>query len=209
MADRIVSIGYFLEDVAQDEFIRGLVSRIALEEGIHLHLNHIVRNATGGSGTTLAQLDRFLRDARVGDQPRFDILVIAIDGNCHGYHERRREVEDHLERQQYEGSAVIAIPDPHVERWYMLDPQALGQATETGVTIQAPRYKCERGYYKNALRATLREANLAAPLGGYEYGQDVASLMDLYSAGRSDSAFHHFIQSLRVRLRELKRVLDI
>jgi len=60
-----LNIGYFLEDVGHENFVEALVTRVALEMGFASDdLNHDVRNATGGKGTAVAELQRFLRDVK-------------------------------------------------------------------------------------------------------------------------------------------------
>ena len=55
-----LNIGYFLEDVGHENFVKALVTRVALEMGFASDdLNHDVRNATGGKGTAVAELQGF------------------------------------------------------------------------------------------------------------------------------------------------------
>src|SRR4030065_393747 len=46
-------------------------------------------------------------------------------------------------------------------------------------------------------RGAFRSVGIAAPLGGAEYGSDVAAVMDLYVAGRANSGFGHFVADRR------------
>jgi hypothetical protein len=63
-----MTVGYFLEDIAQERFITALVQRIASEQAIPAgDLQHDVRNATGG--VSIREFKQFLRlheKARVG-----------------------------------------------------------------------------------------------------------------------------------------------
>ncbi|MCC7352742.1 MAG: DUF4276 family protein [Anaerolineae bacterium] len=193
-----IRVGYFLEDIGQENFLTSLVARVAQQIGLPAQVvHHEIRNATGGRGTVLSELGRFLRDVRRERDRPYDLLVVAIDGNCHGYQERREEIRTFVARSQYPGLVVYAVPDPHIERWYLADPHGFQQALETAIVPQVPAYKCERGRYKQALRDAIRQTGIIAPLGGAEYGSDIASALDLYTVGKADTGFKHFIEELQ------------
>lgn len=194
-------MGYFLEDIGQERFLTALVNRIAREMGLpSRRLRHEVRNATGGRGVVLDELRRFLRDVRREREQPFDLLVVAIDGDCHKYRERRDEIRAVVEQSGYSGPVICAVPDPHIERWYLADPRGLQQVLEVGSIPKVPTYKCERGRYKQALREAIRQTGIIAPLGGLEYGSDIAENLDLYSVGKADVGFKHFVDELRAGL---------
>jgi len=194
-------IGYFLEDIGQERFLTALVNRIAQEMGLPSHgLRHEVRNATGGRGAVLDELRRFLRDVNHERERPFALLIVAIDGDCHGYRERRDEIRAIVEQSGYPGPVICAVPDPHIERWYLADPHGLQQVLEVGSIPKVPAYKCERGRYKQALREAIRQTGIAPPLGGLEYGSDIAETLDLYAVGKVDVGFKHFVDELRAGL---------
>ena len=193
-----IRIGYFLEDIGQQSFIEALVERVAEEHGVaSWNLYPEVRNATGGRGKVMDELRRFLRDVAREAQRPFDLLIVAIDGNCHGFQERRNEILAVAKQTSYPGPTVCAVPDPHIERWYLADTDALCQVLDITHVASAPSYKCERARYKKALRDTIRQAGVIAPLGGAEYGADVAQSIDLYVVGKTDAGFKHFLDALR------------
>jgi hypothetical protein len=199
-----ITIGYFLEDVGQERFLVALVERVAKEKGLPPdRLHRDVRNATGGQGKALSELRRFLRDVNREQERLFDLLVVAIDGNCHSYTKRRKEIRAVVKRSGYPGSVVCAVPDPHIEHWYLIDPRGFQQALGADVIPDVPPNKCERGHYKQALRQAVRQAGIDAPLGGLEYGPDIARLLDLYAAGKADTGFKHFVDELRAALDQL------
>lgn len=206
MAD--IRLGYFLEDVGQEAFIITLANRIA--EGVGLtaqDLHHDPRSVIGGEGRAMSELRRFLLDVNRGLERVFDVLIVAIDSNCQGYTEKRNEILRVVEQTSYPGTVVCALPDPHIERWYLADPQALRQAIGADVQPEAPSYKCERGRYKQALRQALRQADIVAPLGGAEYGPEVAGALDIYTVSQKDTAFKHFVEELRGSLSRLFHVV--
>ena len=87
MVDKI-RILYFLEDRAQEGFIKALVNRVASEESIATDsLIHDVRSARGGS-RIVTEFNKFIRDTSEVETTDIDFLVVAIDGNCKGHRER-------------------------------------------------------------------------------------------------------------------------
>jgi len=198
-----VTVGYFLEDIAQERFITGLVLRVASELG--LAVRNEVRNASGGKGRAIAELRAFLRDVSRSMTSTYDVLVVAIDGNCNTYQGRRREIEKAREHAGYGGCIVCAVPDPHIERWYLADAEGFRQAIAGSQPVPLPAYKCERARYKQALREAVRAAGIELQLGGAEFAQDIVETMNLYRAGQVDAAFKHFIDDLRAALGPLAR----
>ena len=204
-----ITVGYFLEDIGQAAFVQALVERVAQEVDIHKRvLNHDPRSVTGGKGRAVTELKRFLRDVQKDNASPFDILVIAIDGNCQGHLEKRKQLSDTVKQLKYEGDVVYAIPDPHIERWYLEDASALARAVKANIQPDPPRYKCERGRYKDALREALRQAGIMPPLGGIEYASDIAQALDFYSLGQVDAGFKHFGDELRSVLMQRGRLIS-
>jgi hypothetical protein len=192
-----IRVGYFLEDIGQERFLVTLVERAAKEAGLlPSWLLHEVRNATGGRGKVLDELRRFLRDVSREREQIFDLLVVAIDGDCQGYSKRRKEIRDIVRRSGYPGLVVCAVPDPHIERWYLADPGGFQRALDADAAPEVPSYKCERGRYKQALREAVQRAGVTAPLGGLEYGPDLATTIDLYAVGKANAGFKHFVDDL-------------
>lgn len=196
-----IRIGYFLEDIGQEHFLKALVNRVAREMGLLSgRLRHEVRNATGGRGKVMGELRSFLRDVSREREQLFALLVVAIDGDCRSYQGRRNEIRAVVDQSGYPGTVVCAVPNPHIERWYLADPRGLEQVLEVSSIPVVPPYKCERGRYKQALRDAIRQTGIIAPLGGLEYGPDIAEVLDLYTVGKVDAGFKHFLDGLRAEL---------
>ena len=196
-----IRIGYFLEDIGQERFLIALVNRVAREMGLSSRrLRHEVRNVTGGRGAVLDELRRFLRDVNHERERPFALLVAAIDGDCRSYRQRRDEIRAIVEQSGYLGPVICAVADPQIERWYLADPRGLQQVLEVSSIPDVPSYKCERGRYKQALRDAIRQTGIIAPLGGLEYGPDIAEVLDLYTVGKTDAGFKHFLDELRQEL---------
>ncbi len=204
-----IRIGLFLEDVGHERFLLTLIRRLALDVGFTDNdLIFDTRNATGGKGRATNEFRRFVRDAQRGQEHYFDVLVVAIDGNCLGYNDKRHELEGIAERSGYPREIVYAVPDPHIERWYLEDVSGLSEAIGEPIHPNIPPYKCERSRYKDALRDALRQADIYAPLGGIEYGADLVEYLDLYTVAQADTGFRHFVDELRgclTRLYEIAR----
>lgn len=198
-----LTVGYFLEDYAQRDFITSLVERVARDLGIEVA--HDVRNATGGKGRAVSELRSYLRDARGGRVQEQPILVVAIDGNCTSFQARRKEIEQTGEQTGYRGTLVCAVPDPHIERWYLADAEGFKSAIEGSRPPELPAHKCERGLYKQALRDAFRDADIIPQLGGAEYAREIVSQMDFFRAGKEDAALKHFLDELRMALQPFSR----
>jgi len=129
------------------------------------------------------------------------VLIVGSDGNCNGFSKRKKQLSDATKGEAFP-IVITAVPDPHVERWYLLDSMALAQAAGVPVQAVAPTVKCDKGHYKKLLKKAFTEQNLFPPLGGAEYGPLVAKTMDLYAAGIADHSLRDFVDQLRSWLRQ-------
>ncbi len=183
------------EDDAQESFVGTLVRRIAEELGVAANVR--VRSAQGGYGRVLKELQALADACKRGMEAMPDLVVVAVDANCRGPNARRGEVEGRVGDVLLD-RLVIAVADPHVERWFLLDGAAFKAVLGHG--CQAPDQKCEKDRYKDLLVQAVLEAGVEPLLGGIEYAQDLAREMDLRRAAASDPALGRFIVSLRVKL---------
>ena len=181
-------ISLFVEDDAHQKVIGMLVRRLAGELGIVVRLEWL--NTAGGYGAVVHEFDGYLRDlARQGGYP--DLIVVATDANCKGPNERTRE----LERPNAPVPVIKAIPDPHIERWLLLDGEAFRNVVGRG--CDAPDQKCERQRYKRLLINAIHDAGIAPILGGIEFAEDIVRHMSIERAMRSDDSLRHFISEIR------------
>lgn len=197
MAAKII-IGYFLEDRGHENLLKAFVARVAKEKGLKPDdwLDE-VRAATGGK--SIEAYRNFLKDIIYKDKPiPFDILIVGSDGNCMGYLDKKNQLLGYAEKTKFPRPDILifAIPDPHIERWYMLDPQGFNKAIGAGALPILPTYKCERGLYKKVMREAIASSGIMAQFGGYEYGERIVEEMDLYEAAKADSSLKHFIDDL-------------
>ena len=155
----------------------------------------------GGAGRTIAGLRQLLVDIRSGvvDQP--DAIVVGVDADC-DQGDRRRQVERAVELEEYKGAVLTAEPDPHIEAWYLADAAYLQELLRTSERPATPRARCRKDEYKNQLRAIVRSSGAPAPLGGVEFGPEIAEGMSLFRAVRDVPSFRQFVDEARARLRQ-------
>jgi hypothetical protein len=192
MAERSLSLDLFVEDAAQERLLSALIRRVSAEDGRHCSIRTVL--ARGGQGRVLKELALYLRASHVGAP---DAVVIGVDANCKGWNEARGSVEAVMAGSSMR--AVIACPDPHIERWYLGDPPALADAL--GLAVAVPKRKCDRDAYKNLLTRALLSGGNVVTLGGIEYAEEIVDAMDLFRAGKAEPSLRHFITGLRAVMR--------
>jgi hypothetical protein len=189
------TIDLFAEDRAHEEFLKVVIHRLAREENKRARIRF--RSARGGHGKAVTEL-RFYQKAVLSgelmDSSVPDLLFVAIDANCSSFNAARREIEENIE-SEWRGRAVIACPDPHIERWYLADKTAFAKVI--GKQPRVGRKKCVRDYYKAALANTIISAGYPATVGGIEFVEDLVEAMDFYVAGKIDRSFKHFLDDAR------------
>jgi hypothetical protein len=180
----------FAEDSGHEFFLRALLERYHAEHGGEVEL--LARSVRGGAGRALAELQEYVRDVRLGAEPMPDLLVVGRDANCKGHARRVQEIERIV--QPFAERVVCAVPEPHVERWLLLDPKAF--RTVLGKGCDLPDQKCEKDRYKKLLREAVRDAGLVPLVGGLEHAADIVQAMDLVQARRRDASLRRFLDDL-------------
>lgn len=185
-----VVVDLFVEDRAHEEFLGAIVRRIARQEDRQIQLR--VRAARGGYPRVLSELDLYQKMVLGGlaTMSLPDILVVAADANCQGLAVKKRAIRQRLETP-FRDRTVLAVPDPHVERWYLSDRQGFKQVV--GIQPPAERRKCERERYKRMLAQAVRDGGHPAILGGIEFAKELAESIDFYRAGRAEPGFKQFV----------------
>jgi len=193
----VCRITCFCEDVAHERFIKTIIERAGQQIGIQVEIN--VRSATHGSRVR-RELEQYLRDIKEKVEPMPDVLVVVIDGNCQKEMQVRKDIQGLTSKYGFPDEWVIcAIPDPHIERWYLEDQQALVQVIPNAKPPKLS-YKCERDRYKRALVETIRKAGIEPLLGGAEYGDEIAQSLNPSRLDRSFRNFWNELQRLFTRL---------
>ncbi len=192
-------IALFGEDRAHELIVGGLVQRLADDSGIPVHLNW--RNAEGGHGRVAQELRAYLRDLERQGSPMPDLIIIATDANCSGLNTRTKEISDTAESvSDLLPPIILAIPDPHIERWLLLDGAAFSRIFGRG--CDAPEQKCSRHLYKRLLIRAIRNAGITPRLGGIEFAEDIVREMNLERAKRADHSLQSFLDNLVAQFRQ-------
>lgn len=192
MDDREIVL--FGEDVGHERVVGALVDRIAGELGVGVRQNW--RSATGGRPRLVAEYRDYLASLPRDPERRPDFIVVATDSNCEGLAKREHDIDE--AGKTWPGEIVKAIPDPHIERWLLLDGAAFKLAVGRG--CQAPDLKCDRGRYKDHLIDELQNAGVIPSLGGIEYAEDIIAGLNVQRASQADRSLGRFIAGLRQAL---------
>jgi hypothetical protein len=189
----------FLEDSAQEVFISALLERLITEEGKNLEdYDRDILYARGGK--SIEAYEKFLEDGKRRGYLAVDLLIVASDGNCNGFTKRKRQLLKVSKGISYP-EIVVAVPDPHIERWYLLDANALAEAAGVPIQVVSPTVKCDKNRHKTLLKKAFTDFGLDPPLGGTEYGALVAATMNIYGAGIADHSLRDFVDQVRSWLR--------
>ena len=132
-----------------------------------------------------------------------DLLIVAIDGNCTGYLKCKQEIDKVM--RGFVGQVIYAIPDPHVERWLLLDQEAFKKVMGRG--CEAPAYKCDRGHYKRLLSEAIRKAG-KTPLTGGERVKKLVNAADLEYLERTEDSLGKFLKALLQQLQTWQRATE-
>lgn len=192
-------ITLFGEDNAHRQIISALTQRLAAENGIHARLEW--RSAVRGHGMVVRRLRAYLQEMSRHTVASPDLIIVATDANCHGLNHRIREINAATATATAPSLPIItAIPDPHIERWLLLDGAAFRQALGRG--CQAPQQKCNRDIYKQHLIDAILAAGITPTQGGIEYAPDIVQEMDLDRAKRADHSLQLFLDNLANQFRQ-------
>lgn len=189
-------IALFVEDYAHRLVVGPLVNRIVDKHRVEARLTW--RNAVGGHGKVVQELGAYFSDLnrQRGSWP--SLIIAATDANCTGLKNRVKDVNRHV--QSARAPVVLAVPDPHVERWLLLDGAAF--KTAVGHGCDAPDQKCNRNRYKERLIDAVRSAGVTPNLGGLEYAEDIILNMDIERAAQADKSLGRFVGKLRAEIRK-------
>ena len=181
----------FAEDYGHEAVITALFERVAGEQKTDVIV--INRSVRGGHGKVISEFQAFLKEITRGRETLPDLLVVVTDANCKGYVERRREIVE--AGDVFKGFMICAIPDPHIERWLLLDSSAF--KTVFGKGCNAPDQKCERDRYKRLLSEAIQTTGIVPLLGGMEYAEDIVKAMDLEQMEQANASLGRFLKDLR------------
>jgi hypothetical protein len=183
-------INIFCEDIAHEEFTKSLLNRFSKKYDKNVKYRFF--RSTGGYGRVISDLTDYVSDLRSGTLHIPDLIIVARDANCKGLSETKSEINSVLE--EYSEFSSLAIPDPHIERWLLLDSSAFKSALGSG--RDAPDYKCEKARYKELLADAVKDAGVTPQIGGLEHTEEIVHAMDLEKMRTEDDSLGSFIQSV-------------
>jgi len=193
-------IRLFVEDNGHEVFLSALIQRFANTYSVSIEPKF--GNAAGGYGKMMSELKEYINDLLTDQEELPDLLIAATDSNCEGFLKRKRQVERAL--KAFRGKVIYAIPDPHIEKWLLLDSAAFKNVLGKG--CPAPPQKCERNLYKRLLRDAVRATGVNPPLGGIEYGEDIVNAMDLDKLERTEASLGHLLKDLRQQFQTWQQI---
>lgn len=189
------NINLFVEDVAHEDFLTALIQRLAHEYNVEINIK--ASSVRGGRGTVIAELKQYMRDLQYNKEDLPDLVIVGTDSNCKGVFEREKEIDQITSDST---SIVInMIPEPHIERWLLLDSEAFKVVYGKGCPV--PDQKCERGRYKHMLLNAIYQATMVSPLDGMERMEELVNAMDLQRMAQSDKSFQRFFNLLQRQFR--------
>lgn len=181
----------FCEDSAHEFVLKAIMGKLKPEWG-----ELQVLSAQHGKGKVISELEKYFRQLAKQIINLPDAIVVAIDANCVGYHEKRKELEKLIPMELKSLPFAFAIPDPHIERWLLIDSHAFKQVFGRG--CQTPDQKCDRNRYKTLLKEQIRQTGHNPLLGGTEYADNIIGFMDLsyHNMLKLDESFARFVNEI-------------
>ena len=189
------NINLFVEDVAHEDFLTALIRRFASEYNIEINIK--ASSVRGGHGKVITELRQYLRDLQHDKEKLPDLIIVGTDSNCKRLSEREKEIAQIT--SDLEGLVITMIPEPHIERWLLLDSEAF--KTVFGKGCPVPDQKCERGRYKNMLLNAIYDATRVSPLDGMERIDELVNTMHLQRLEQSDRSIQRFLSALQRRFK--------
>lgn len=189
----MLEIALFVEDAAHQKFLDALLDRVAAEYGVDISKKW--GNVRRGHGAVIHELNQYLRDLRRSRSGMPHLVIAATDANCKGFNVRHRDIMEVFEKNMLSVDAIAAIPDPHIERWLLIDSSAFRAVFGRG--CDAPDRKCEKGRYKKQLIDAIRNTGRVPSFGGIEFSDEIVLNMDLEWVERNDNSLGRLLVDLR------------
>ena len=194
-------ITLFCEDTFHEKFVGALLTRFARDYGVGVTPRFL--SSQGGLHRMHHEFKVFLRDLSRERQQLPNSIIVVVDANCQGYNGRKEVMDGVLAPfPQFQRLVSYAIPDPHIERWMLAEPEAFQTVFGRGCTL--PKLKCAKNEYKKLLRKEIRASGIEAPLGGVEFAEDIVMAMDLGHAELHEASLGRFLKSLKTQFNAWK-----
>ena len=172
-----------------------MIQRLA---GVYnIKINIRASSVRGGHGTVIRELEQYLRDLQHTKEDLPDLVIVGTDSNCKGLSERQKEIDQVT--SDLKDLVISMIPEPHIERWLLLDSEAF--KTVFGKGCQQPDQKCERGRYKHMLLNAISQATMTPPIDGIERVEELVYAMNLQRVEQRDRSIRRFLTALQRQFR--------
>lgn len=192
----MLSIGLFLEDLAQAEFAHAFIDKVFSQCGIAPYEMHI-RNARGGKTRVYSQFRDYLKDYQGFAAVGYDLTIAMIDTDCESPPAHVVKLQRIQADCGYVSPVIYATPHPYVEAWYLADPSGVQRVAGCPATPFVPIGECNSTLYKEALINAFIAGGVVPTAGGVEYAADIVQAMNLYTATRTLPELDQFVGELR------------
>ena len=190
------NINLFVEDQAHEDFLMALTQRFAQEYRVKINVK--AYSVRGGHGRVIKELRQYQRNLQRDRENLPDLIIVGTDGNCKKPPEREKEI--HLVISEKLAHLVIsAIPDPHIERWLLLDSAAF--RTVFGKGCPTPDQKCERDRYKLLLLNAIYRAGVDPSSDDVGYMADLVKAMNFRRIEQMDKSIDRLLRALQRQFR--------
>ena len=121
-----LTVDLFVEDRAHEEFFKAMLTRLAADNERRITVR--VRSARGGHPRVLEELSLYQKSVLKAPESLSmpDLLFVAIDANCKRWHQAKTTIQETI-LSPFAARVIVACPDPHIERWYLADPDSFVQ----------------------------------------------------------------------------------
>jgi len=189
----------FTEDIGHEKYVGKLIRRIAAEYELSITIQAV--SVRGGHGKVFTELRAYLVDIRRNVKSMPDILVVAVDANKRGVNKTRKEINDIIDKFQMPDFVVHAVPDPHIERWMLIDGSAFSAVFGKG--CNAPDNEFGKSRYKKLLIEAIQASGTTPLLGGMEFADDIVDHLNLEKIRFADKSFGDLLHELEAMFRRL------
>ena len=185
------NISLFAEDEAHEDFLTTLAQRFA--ETYRVEIEMTTYSVSGGYGRVISELKQYHRDLQSHQEALPHLILVGTDGNCKKPPEREQEIRQAI--SGFTDFVISAIPEPHIERWLLLDAEAF--KTVFGKGCPAPDKKCERERYKRLLLNAILQAGSEPSLTNFGYVADIVNAMNFQRMARRNDSLGRLLKALQ------------
>jgi hypothetical protein len=199
-------ITLFCEDSFHEKFVGALLRRFGDEYGVGVAPRLL--SSRGGLPRMHFEFKDFLRDLSRQKQPLPGSIMVVVDANCEGHNGRKALMDGVLAHHpEFHSLVSYAIPDPHIERWMLVDTIAFQTVFGRGCTL--PALKCAKDEYKKLLRKEIRQSGIEARLGGEEYAEDIVMAMNFGPGGSAGAVSRTLLEKPKSPVQRMENAMTL